>query len=280
MTGEVPPAAAHGPLDRSPSGLELTDDAFLSGALQILQPRPGYRAGIDAVLLAAATELGDRSRVPVLDIGTGVGVAGLCLARRCATAQVTLVERDPLLADLAARNIVRNGLHGRVHAVCADILGRAEELAAAGIRPHAFEVVIANPPWLEEGRGRAASDRIKARANAMPPGHLDRWIRFAARVAVDDGTLLLIHRADALKCLLDVVDGRFGAIELLPIHPRRGVPANRILLRGRKGSRAPLVMQRGIVVHRPEGGYQLSIEAVLRHGAPLAWVGTGQPERV
>ena len=34
--------------------VEVTDDAFLTDRLRILQPARGYRAGLDAVLLAAA----------------------------------------------------------------------------------------------------------------------------------------------------------------------------------------------------------------------------------
>ena len=64
------------PLDRE----TLTDDAFLGGQLRLFQPAQGYRAGMDAVLLAAAVpaEAGQR----VLDLGCGAGTAGLCLAKR------------------------------------------------------------------------------------------------------------------------------------------------------------------------------------------------------
>jgi tRNA1(Val) A37 N6-methylase TrmN6 len=62
--------------------LELTEDAFLGGQLRVRQLKSGHRAGHDAVLLAAATPArpGDR----VADLGAGVGVAGLAVARRVA----------------------------------------------------------------------------------------------------------------------------------------------------------------------------------------------------
>ena len=94
----------------SASGPRLTDDAFLGGGLRILQPEAGYRAGIDAVLLAAAAPVGASRKELVLDVGAGVGVVGLAVAHRAANAHVTLIEREPLLADLARQNIFRNNL--------------------------------------------------------------------------------------------------------------------------------------------------------------------------
>ena len=83
-----------------------TDDAFLGGDVRILQPKDGYRAGIDAVLLAAAAPIKAGRKERVLDVGAGVGVVGLAVAHRAPRADVTLVERESLLADLARRRLV------------------------------------------------------------------------------------------------------------------------------------------------------------------------------
>jgi len=104
---------------------DVTEDAFLGGALSILQPRKGYRAGIDAVLLAAAVPVVENRVERVLDAGAGAGVVGLCIARRVSTAQVTLVENDPFLVELARANVARNSLRERVIVVAADVTGPA-----------------------------------------------------------------------------------------------------------------------------------------------------------
>lgn len=252
-------------------GLEdVTEDAFLGGALSILQPRKGYRAGIDAVLLAAAVPVGTNRVERVLDAGAGAGVVGLCIARRVATAQVTLVEKDPFLVELARANVARNNLEERVTVVAADVTGPAADLAAAGLKPDSFEHVVANPPYHVEGQGRRPRHAIKATAHAMPAGSLARWVQFLTRVAAPQGTLTMIHRPDALPELLRLLDGRFGALEILPLHPRQGEPAVRIILRGRKGSRAPLVLKSGLVLHEEDGNrFQPDIARVLRDGAAL-----------
>ena len=249
---------------------DVTEDAFLGGALNILQPRKGYRAGIDAVLLAAAVPVVENRVERVLDAGAGAGVVGLCIARRVSTVQVTLVENDPFLVELARANVARNSLRERVIVVAADVTGPATDLAAAGLTPDSFEHVVANPPYHVEGRGRRPQHAIKANAHAMPEGSLARWVQFLTRVAAPHGTLTMVHRPEALPELLRLLEGRFGALEILPLHPRQGEPAVRIILRGKKGSRAPLVLKSGLVLHEEDGnGFRPDIARVLREGAAL-----------
>jgi len=245
-----------------------TDDAFLGGALSILQPKTGYRAGLDGILLAASVAADGGGQV--LDIGAGVGVVGLAVARRLPDVRVTMVERDPSLADLARRNIERNALSGRMHLIEADVARPLRDIVALGVAAETFDHVLANPPFHIEGRGTAASDPVKAGANAMPDGDLDRWIRFMAGMARAGGTATMIHRADALQAILDALAGRFGGVVVLPIHPRAGEPASRVLVQAIKGSRAPLELQPGLVLHNADHSFRPDVEAILRHGAPLA----------
>lgn len=249
---------------------EVSEDAFLGGALTILQPRHGYRAGIDAVLLAAAAPVAERRADRVLDAGAGVGVVGLCIARRVPTAHVTLVESEPQLVALARENVARNGLEERVTVIAADVTGPAAGLAAAGLAPDSFDHVVANPPYHVEGRGRRPRLSIKAAAHAMPAGSLARWVRFLTRVAVAGGTLTMVHRPDALADLLRLLEGRFGALKIRPIHPRAREPAVRIIVQGKKGSRAPLTLLSGLVLHEGDDSrFRPEVANILRHGAAL-----------
>jgi tRNA1(Val) A37 N6-methylase TrmN6 len=246
-----------------------TDDAFLGGALQILQPRTGYRAGLDAVLLAAAAPIVSGKGAHVVDVGAGTGVVGLSVARRIADAHVTLVERDPQLAALADANIVRNRLSERARLIQADVSQPLGERAELGALVETFDCVLANPPYHVHGRGTAARDPTKASAHAMAAGDLDRWARFMAAMVRSDGCAVLIHKTEVLPELLAALVGRFGDLLLLPIYPRPGTPCSRVLLRGVKGSRAPLKIRSGLVLHDAAGGFTPQVEAILRAGADL-----------
>jgi tRNA1(Val) A37 N6-methylase TrmN6 len=245
----------------------VTDDAFLGGALSLLQPKAGYRAGIDGLLLAASVPAGEGDAV--LDVGAGVGVVGLAVARRLAQARVSMVERNPRLAELARSNIERNNLADRVRLFEGDITRPSSELVALGLAAETFDHVLANPPFHVEGRGTAASDPLKAGANAMPDGDLHRWVRFMAGMTRTGGTATMIHRADALHAILQALAGRFGGAAVLPIHPRDGEPASRVLVQGTKGSRAPLELRPGLVLHNADHSFRPDVEAILRHGAAL-----------
>ena len=109
----------------------FSDDAVLGGRLVLRQPLRGHRVGHDAILLAAATAAvsGDCA----VDLGAGVGAAGLALARRVDGLAVTLVEIDQELVALAHGNVERNGLAERARAVCLDVGGPAAAFAAAGV---------------------------------------------------------------------------------------------------------------------------------------------------
>ncbi len=242
-----------------------TDDAFLGGQVIVSQPQTGYRAGLDAVLLAATVVAMPGARV--LDLGAGAGTIGLCVAARLPAVEVVLLERESSLVQLAQRNIEQNGFSPRVRVVQADLEGPA---ATLGLATEAFDHVLANPPYQIEGDGRASPDVVKARSHAMPAGGLDRWVRVMARLVKPDGTAAVVHRADALGDILAAFKSRFGGIAVLPIYPREGEAAVRVIVSGVKGSRAPLTILPGLVVHQTSAqDFTPRLQAILRHGQAL-----------
>ena len=249
----------------------ITEDAFLGDKLTICQPETGYRAGIDAVLLAASVPArSDGTTFRVLDTGAGVGTVGLSIAARIATAHTVLLERESELAALARINIGRNGLADRVRVVEAEVGAAPELLASAGLWADSFDHVVANPPYHGEGRGTLAPDPLKAASHAMPDGGLDDWLRFMARMAKPGGQATLIHKADALGEALAAFGKRFGGLRIQPIQPFADEPAHRIIVRGTKGSRAPSTLLPPVVLHQRGGGYCSRIEAIVRDGGGLS----------
>lgn len=248
---------------------DVTDDAFLGGALQILQQRSGYRAGLDAVMLAATVSATADRPQRVLDLGAGVGTAGLCVARRIETAEVVLLEREPQLAALAAQNVQRNNLSHRVRVVTLSVGAPAADVRAAGLIEESFTHVIANPPYHDTGSGTLAPDATKAAAHAMPDDELDRWARFMARMAAPRGLATIVHKVDAMQRVLAALDPRFGDLKILPLYPRPGDNAHRVIVEGVKGSRAPLQLLSGLVLHSEGNDFTPAVQAILRDGAGL-----------
>jgi tRNA1(Val) A37 N6-methylase TrmN6 len=245
----------------------LTEDGFLDGRLRILQPEKGYRAGIDAVFLAASIPCaaGDK----VFEAGMGTGVAALCLAHRVPGIQITGIEVQARYAMLAEENFKRNGCGAGVKVIHADIKDALRRdvahMPAAGSFAHAF----ANPPYFEEGRATPSPVALKAGAHNFSPEDLDLWIKAMHGLLEPRGTATLVYRAEALPKILTTFEGRFGDITVAPLFPRAGLAATRVIVQGVKASRAPIQLLPGLVLHGEDGKFTGAAEAVLRDGA--AW---------
>lgn len=245
----------------------LSEDVFLGGKLKLRQPGKGLRGGIDGVFLAAAAPAAGGANV--LDAGAGSGLVGLAVAVRVADARATLIEVEPALATLAIENARANGLLSHVDVVTADVTAPLQLIADAGAEPGAFDHVLANPPYGEEGRMRVSADDLRARATAMASGGIERWARFLAAMAKPGGTATMIHRAEALGEILAAFESRFGAVKAFPLFPREGEAAIRVIVQGIKGSRAPFSLERGLVLHDAKGRFTAAADAILRKGAAL-----------
>ncbi len=262
MTDPAPPGAASGSIPAS-----LTEDGFLNGALRILQPEKGYRAGIDAVFLAASIPCGKGE--PVFEAGMGTGVAALCLAHRVPGVQITGIEVTARYALLAEENANRNECGAGIKVIHADIkeaLRRGSALLpAASSMAHAF----ANPPYFEEGKSTPSPVALKAGAHSFGPEDLDLWVKVMHGLIASRGTLTLIYRAEALARVLATFEGRFGDITVAPLFPRAELAATRVIVQGVKGSRAALQLLPGLILHGDDGKFTPAAEAILREGA--AW---------
>jgi tRNA1(Val) A37 N6-methylase TrmN6 len=248
---------------------ETSEDAVLGGRLMLRQPLRGHRVGHDAILLAAATSA--QSGEHAVDLGAGVGGAGLALARRIAGVAVTLVEIDPALAALAAGNAERNNLSDRVRAVCLDVEASAADFTAAGLAPGSAACVLMNPPF--NVAQQPSPDRARRLAHAASATTLEQWLRTAVRLVRADGVVTLIWRADGLAEVLAALNKDFGAITVLPVHPKPGAAAIRVLVRATKGNRAPLALLPGFLLADADGKPSVAAEAVLRKGEALSLTG-------
>ncbi|SPF77651.1 tRNA1(Val) (adenine(37)-N6)-methyltransferase [Pseudoprimorskyibacter insulae] len=243
----------------------LTDSAFLGGQVQLLQPKTGYRAGIDPVLLAASVpaKAGDH----VLDLGCGGGVAMLCAAARVPGLRIAGVERQAAYADLARRNAARNQ-------TAAEVVNADLSALPASLRQHQFDHVIANPPYFDPAARTAATDGGKELGLAEDTP-LETWVQIAAKRLRPFGTATFVHRAESAPRLLAAMAAELGSVQLWPLIPRVGRDARLILVRGRKAGKAPFRLHAPLVLHdgaqhlRDGEDYSAKISAVLRNGESL-----------
>jgi tRNA1(Val) A37 N6-methylase TrmN6 len=237
-----------------------TDDALLDGRVRLTQPAAGYRVAIDPVLLAAAVPAqGART---VLDAGAGVGAAALCLAARLPSVTVDGVELQAELAALFDANVAANGMAGRVHARRGDLFGYAGEGGG-------YDHVMTNPPYQAAGRGRPAPSPSKRRSTVEDGFDLARWVDVCVGLLRPKGTLTIIHDAGRLVELLAALAPRTGDVRILPLWPRRGQPARRVIVQARRGVASPATLLPGLVLHGADGRFTRAADRVLRRGEAL-----------
>ncbi|MGB6254514.1 MAG: methyltransferase [Bradyrhizobium sp.] len=244
---------------------EVTEDAFLGGKLRLRQPKSGHRAGHDAMLLAAATPA--RSGDRVVDFGSGVGAAGLAVAKRVAGIKPVLVEIDEGLSELARANAVANAIAAEI--LVLDVTSTAEKFAAAGLLPDSVDVVLMNPPFNDASRHRASPDGARAIAHVAAAETLDGWIHAARRILKSGGNLVMIWRADGIADVLAALGRGFGSLMVLPIHADAASPAIRVLIRATKGGRAPTCLLAGLVLNDEADRPTLEAKAILAGEGPL-----------
>lgn len=247
------------------AALEITEDAFLGGQLLLKQKRSGHRAGHDAILLAAATEAqaGDR----VVDLGAGVGAAGLALGRRVSGIKLSLVEIDPELAELARENAAANAIDAET--IVLDVTARAQDFAAHGLVPDSVDRVLMNPPFNDPARHRGSPDQARQIAHVATGETLDAWVHAARRILRSNGALTLIWRADGIAEVLAALSRGFGNLSILPVHGDAASPAIRVLVRAVKGGRAPTRLLPGFVLN-DESRMPKEVTNILEGRAVLA----------
>lgn len=251
------------PFPGGSEALATSEDRLLGGRVTLRQPLKGYRAGLDAALLAASCEA--RTGERVIDVGCGAGAVMLAAAARRPGARFTGLERDPDLAALARQNLDLN-----VQAGGAIVEGDV----GAGFKPLGlapFDAALCNPPFFDNPAALRGPAPEKRGAWVADDG-LQAWLVFLVKSVREGGQIVVIHRADALAQILAGLSPKAGSFQIRPVHPYADEPAKRVLVRAIKTGKAPLQILPPLVLHGRDGAkHTAAVEAILRGEAALGW---------
>ncbi len=238
-----------------------TVDDFLGGAVKLIQPKNGYRVSMDTVMLAACVpaKAGER----VIEGGVGSAGAALCLARRVPGVSVHGIDIQPDMLDFARRNIAYNGLEGQVTVAEGSITELKQEDEAT------FDHVMVNPPYLADGKGIRPPAETKGLAHMDLSAGVRDWVKFCIHLVKNKGTVSIIYRADRVDEVIAHLHRRVGELKIMPLWPRYGSPAKRVIIQGRKGMHGTASILPGLALHGEVERYTREAEEILRDGAAL-----------
>lgn len=246
---------------------DRTVDAFHRGRFHILQPRHGgHRAGMDAMMLAAAVPTDFAGTIA--DLGAGSGAAAFAVLSRTAANGALLVENAPLMAAFARETLAlpeNAALSAKARVIEADVTLTGAARVAAGLPDRSADFVIMNPPF-NRAHDRITPAALRAAAHVMDAGGLEPWFRTAAAMVRPDGRIAVILRAELIGEALAGLAGRFGGLEIKPIHPRADTAAIRVVLRGRRGARAPTVLLPPLVLHEDGSDRFSPVADIINNG--------------
>lgn len=246
-----------------------TRDAFLSGAIMLTQPKTGYRATSDSVLLAALAPVKAHRRV--LELGLGYGQVSLCLLAREPDLEVTGIELLPDVAALAIQNARDNHFSEKLTVICGNV---ADTFLVQQLH-NRYDFVITNPPYRQTHTHTASKNPVKAAATTeQPDAPLVLWVRAAAHALVDGGTLLMIHDAARKTDILAALGQHpFGNVFILPLAAKEGDEPRRLVVKATKSGKNPsdsgVVTLPPLVLHHAGGAWRDEINTVLRGPFPL-----------
>lgn len=242
--------------------VSVTENTLLGGRVRLRQPTKGYRAGMDAALLAAAVVAAPGQRV--LEAGCGTGAVLTQIAARRPGVALTGLERDPAAADLARRNAALNAIADRTTVLTGDV---AAGFRALDLPP--FDWAVSNPPFFDDETALRAPAPEKRAAWIADDG-LAAWTRFMTQGVREGGRIVLIHRADRLADILSLLGDKCGSLAVRPVHVFSEDPAKRVLVQAVRAGRAPLRLLPPLILHDRSGAkHTPEAEAILRGEADL-----------
>lgn len=237
-------------------------DHLDSQGIQIIQSSEVFAFSLDAVLLADFVRPNHRQRLQTVDLCAGNGAIALFLHQKIA-GQVTAVELQPRLADMAKRSVVLNHLEDRYHVLQADVKDVYDYLPK-----DSADIVTCNPPYFKSlPHSQKNPNHYLALARHELTITLSEVVDRMAGLLKMNGKGYLVHRPERLpEILAELVNHRLQPKRLRFIYPKAGKDSNMVLIESIKdGKPGGTIVDPPLIVGDDHGNYTPAVQALL-HG--------------
>ena len=224
----------------------------------IIQSSEVFSYSLDAVLLANFVYLPIK-RGSLLDLGTGNGIIPLLLAERT-KANITGLEIQPRLADMARRSVQLNDLMGQINIIEGDLKEHHPHLQQSH-----FDVVTCNPPYFKvNGNSEFNDNEYFTIARHEVKCTLEDVIKAMKRYVKPGGKVAIVHRPERLVDLISL----FRTYQIEPkrlrfVYPKRDKEANTLLIEGVRDGNAGLHVLSPLYIYEEDNTYTKEAKAII-----------------
>jgi tRNA1(Val) A37 N6-methylase TrmN6 len=233
-------------------------DYLLAENLRIIQSPSVFAFSLDAVLLARFVYV-PIQKGNLIDLCSGNGVIPLFLSART-KGQITGVEIQERLFDMAVRSIEYNGLEHRLQMIHGDIKESAKQLGYGK-----FDVVTCNPPYfITPSKDEVNPNEYLAIARHEILCTLEDAIKASSQLVKQGGKVAFVHRSGRLIDMITLMrEYRLEPKRIQFVYPKKGKEANTLLIEAIKDGSPDLKILPPIIVYNENDEYTPEIREIL-----------------
>lgn len=237
---------------------ERIDDLQYKG-LKIIQDSTGFCFGIDSIILSDfSKKIKENSKV--VDLGTGSGIIGLLLCKKTKLKEIIGVEIQKDVAEMAERSIKLNNLENKFKILNININEIFEKKL---LKKNEYDVVVTNPPYKEIGRGKINDDEKKLISRHEVKATLSDFIRNASGLLKDKGELYIVHKPERIVDIMQKMrENKIEPKEIRIVYPYKDAEASIILIKGVKGGKNFLKIDKPLYIYEKNGEYSEQIKEI------------------
>lgn len=227
--------------------------------LKIIQETDGFCFGIDSILLSDfAKNIKKNSKVA--DLGTGTGIIGLLLCKKTNLAEMTGIEIQEDVANMAERSIKLNNLEKKFRIINSNI---NEIFSKKLLEKNVFDVVVMNPPYKEVGTGEINENEKKLISRHEIKANLSDFIKTASGLLKDKGELYIVHKPERMPDIIQKLrENKIEPKELRVVYSNKNSEASLILIKAVKGGKKFLKIDRPLYIYNESGRYSDEIKQI------------------
>lgn len=227
--------------------------------LKIIQETDGFCFGIDSILLSDfAKNIKKNSKVA--DLGTGTGIIGLLLCKKTNLAEMTGIEIQEDVANMAERSIKLNNLEEKFRIINSNI---NEIFSKKLLEKNVFDVVVMNPPYKEVGTGEINENEKKLISRHEIKANLSDFIKTASGMLKDKGELYIVHKPERMPDIIQKLrENKIEPKELRVVYSNKNSEASLILIKAVKGGKKFLKIDRPLYIYNESGKYSDEIKQI------------------